>query len=77
MLAVAFKSAATRPVYAAGLLLLYGVGHCSVIVIAGTCTELVQRYLNWNEKSKGAVVLKKICGALVILASLYLIYIAA
>ena len=77
MLAVAFKSAAARPVYAAGLLLLYGVGHCSVIVIAGTCTELVQRYLNWNEKSKGAVILKKICGALVILAGLYLIYIAA
>ncbi len=77
MLAVAFKSAATRPVYAAGLLLLYGIGHCSVIVIAGTCTELVQRYLNWNEKSKGAVILKKICGALVILAGFYLIYIAA
>ncbi len=77
MLAVAFRSAAARPVYAAALLLLYGAGHCSVIVIAGTCTELVQRYLNWNEKSKGSVILKKICGALVILAGLYLIYIAA
>jgi len=37
----------------------YGVGHCSVIVFAGTFTEVVQRYMNWNEKSKGASYLKK------------------
>jgi len=74
MLAVAFKSAATRPVFAAGLLLLYGVGHCSVIVFAGTFTEIVQQYMNWNEKSKGAIILKKICGVLVIAGGLYLIY---
>ena len=46
------------------------------VVLAGTSTGLVQRYLNWNEKSKGAVILKKICGVLVLLAGLYLIYIA-
>jgi cytochrome c-type biogenesis protein len=74
MLAVAFRSAAARPVFAAALLLLYGAGHCSVIVMAGTCTELVQQYMNWNEKSKGAIILKKICGVLVIAAGLYLIY---
>jgi cytochrome c-type biogenesis protein len=55
---------------------MYGVGHCAVIVLAGTFTEVVQRYLNWSEKSKGAVILKKICGALVILGGLYLIYTA-
>ena len=50
------------------------MGHCSVIVLAGTFTELVQRYLNWNEKSKGAVIVKKVCGVLVLLGGLYLIY---
>jgi cytochrome c-type biogenesis protein len=45
-------------------------------VAAGTSTELVQRYLNWNDASKGAVVLKRVCGALVILAGLYLLYAA-
>jgi cytochrome c-type biogenesis protein len=47
-----------------------------VIVLAGTCTELVQRYMNWNEKSKGAVIVKRVCGVLVLLGGLYLIYIA-
>jgi cytochrome c-type biogenesis protein len=76
MLGVTFKLAATNIGYGILLLTVYGVGHCSVIVVAGTSTELVQRYLNWNEQSKGAVILKKICGALVLLAGVYLIYIA-
>ena len=58
------------------LLLVYGVGHCSVIVLAGTFTEVVQHYLNWNERSRGAVVLKKVCGVLVLMGGLYLIYAA-
>ena len=76
MLAVTFKLAATHLPYGILLLLLYGMGHCAVIVLAGTFTEVVQHYLNWNEKSKGAVILKKICGALVLLGGLYLIYTA-
>jgi len=76
MLAVAFKLAATNLPYGVLLLMLYGVGHCGVIVLAGTFTEVVQNYLDWNEKSKGAVILKKICGVLVLLGGLYLIYTA-
>lgn len=76
MLAVTFKLAATSLLYGVLLLLVYGVGHCSVIVLAGTSTEVVQRYLNWNEKSRGAVIVKRICGVLVLLAGLYLIHIA-
>jgi cytochrome c-type biogenesis protein len=76
MLGVTFKLAATSMGYGVLLLAVYGVGHCSVIVLAGTSTELVQRYLNWNEKSKGAVIVKKVCGVLVLLGGVYLIYIA-
>ncbi len=74
MLAVTFRVASTALLYGIVLLIAYGTGHCSVIVLAGTSTGLVQRYLNWNEKSEGAVVLKRICGVLVLLAGLYLIY---
>ena len=76
MLAVTFKAASTHLAYGIVLLVLYGVGHCSVIVVAGTCTELVQRYMNWNEKSRGAIILRKICGVLVLMGGLYLIFIA-
>jgi cytochrome c-type biogenesis protein len=77
MLAVTFRLAATKFFYGVLLLLIYGIGHCSVIVLAGTCTELVQRYMNWNEKSKGAIIVKKTCGVLVLLGGLYLIYTAS
>jgi cytochrome c-type biogenesis protein len=70
-----FKATATGP-WGVLLLAVYGVGHCSVIVLAGTSTGLVQKYLNWNEKSKGAVILKKICGVLVLAGGVYLIYVA-
>jgi len=76
MLAVTFKLAATDLLYGILLLLFYGIGHCTVIVLAGTFTEVVQRYLNWNEKSKGSIILKKVCGVLVLLGGLYLIYTA-
>lgn len=76
MLGVTFKVASTRLLYGIILLVAYGVGHCSVIVLAGTSTEWVQRYLNWNETSKGAVMVKKVCGVLVLLGGLYLIYAA-
>jgi cytochrome c-type biogenesis protein len=76
MLAVTFTCATTNLPYGLLLLLLYGAGHCSVIVLAGTFTEVVQHYLDWNERSKGAVILKKVCGVLVLLGGLYLIYTA-
>ncbi|MBN1795206.1 MAG: hypothetical protein JW804_00895 [Sedimentisphaerales bacterium] len=76
MLGITFKLASTNLAYGILLLLVYGIGHCSVIVFAGTFTEVVQRYMNWNEKSKGALIVKKICGVLVILGGVWLIYTA-
>ena len=69
-----FLQCIRQPIYGVLLLVMYGLGHCSVIVLAGTSTELVQRYMNWNEKSKGALILKKVCGALILLAGLYMIW---
>ncbi len=74
MLGIAFSVASTKPLLAASLVLFYAIGHCAVIVLAGTFTSMVQRYLNWNERSRGAVILKKVCGALVILGGVYLVW---
>jgi len=74
MLGVTFRAAATSPAHGVLLLAMYGAGHCSVIVLAGTFTGAVQGYLNWNERSKGAVIVKRICGVLVLLGGLWLLY---
>ena len=76
MLGVAFSLSADNMLYGASLLLAYGIGHCAVIVLAGTFTEVIQHYLDWNERSKGAVILKKICGLLVIAGGVWLVYTA-
>jgi cytochrome c-type biogenesis protein len=74
VLGVAFKAAQSTALYGAALLLAYGIGHCAVIVLAGTSTELVQRYLNWNEQSRAVAVIKGTCGVLVLLGGVWLIY---
>jgi cytochrome c-type biogenesis protein len=74
MLAVTFSLASSNLLYGVALLLAYGAGHCSVIVLAGTSTEVVQRYLNWSEASGGATVLKRVCGVAVILGGMWMVY---
>jgi cytochrome c-type biogenesis protein len=74
ILTITFELASTQVWYGIILLLAYAAGHCSVIVLAGTFTESVQGYLNWNEQSKGPLIVKRVCGVLVILGGLYLIY---
>ncbi len=74
MLGVTFHLAASDLSFGALLLAAYGVGHCGVIVAAGTSTERVQRFLNWNDQSMGVSVLKVACGVLVLLGGVWLIY---
>ena len=52
---------------------MYAFGHCLVIVFAGTFTEIVQKFINWDEKSKGTMIIKKIAGIGIILVGIYLI----
>jgi cytochrome c-type biogenesis protein len=73
MLGVVFSVASTKIIFAISLILAYGIGHCMVLVLAGTFTEVVEHYLHWTAKSKGAVILKKVCGIFVILGGVYLI----
>ncbi len=74
VLGVVFQTAQTNFVLALTFLLAFGIGHCAVIVGAGTLTGKVQKYLNWGENSKTILWVKRICGVLVILGGVYLIY---
>lgn len=74
VLGVVFQTAAANMALSAGLLAAFALGHCSVIIGAGTFTKWVQKYLNWSDKSKITLYIKRICGLLVILGGVYLIY---
>jgi len=73
VLGIVFQTAQTNFASAAFLLLAFGMGHCSIIVGAGTLTNKVQKYLNWSEESKTILWIKRICGALVIIGGIFLI----
>ena len=73
VLGIVFQTAQTNFTSAAFLLLAFGIGHCTVIVGAGTLTKKVQQYLNWSEESKTILWVKRICGVLVVLGGIYLI----
>jgi cytochrome c-type biogenesis protein len=74
MLGVTLKLGASAPVYGALLLAAFGAGRSVVIVAAGTFVGMVQNYLDWNEHSKGAAVVRKACGVLVIAGGAYLVW---
>lgn len=74
ILGVVFQVARSNLIYSIVLLLAFGIGHCAVIVLAGTLTKKVQQYLNWSEGSKVILYIKKVCGVLVIFGGVYMIY---
>lgn len=76
VLGIVFKVGADNMLYAASLLLVYGLGHCSVIVLAGGSAEYVQKYLNWSGESRGTDIIKKVCGVLVLLGGFWLLWTA-
>lgn len=75
VLGVVFETAQTNFFLAMVFLAAFGIGHCSVIVGAGTLTGKVQNYLNWSEKSKTVIWIKRTCGILVLLGGVYFLYI--
>ncbi|HUV08952.1 MAG TPA: cytochrome c biogenesis protein CcdA [Spirochaetia bacterium] len=74
VIGLAFQAADTNVCQAVGLFLTYAIGHCLVIVMAGSFSELVRQFLNWDEKSKGTVIIKRVCGALLIAGGIYSLF---
>ena len=72
VLAITLFSSSSSFIKDISLLAVYGAGHCLVIVMAGTFTEALSKYLKWNERSRGTLWVKKICGVLVIIGGIYL-----
>lgn len=74
ILAITFDIASRQFFFGLLLLLLFGLGHIGIIVLAGTFTAYLERYLEWSQSSRGLSIAKKICGILVFLGGIYLIF---
>jgi len=73
VLGVTFGMAKTAPIFAFGVLVLFGLGHCAVISLAGFSSTWVQRWLSWQDKMPGARWLRRTCGVLVLAAGVWLV----
>jgi cytochrome c-type biogenesis protein len=76
VLGVVFTVATAHPFQGLSLIAAFGIGHCAVIVGAGGAAGTVQKYLNWTDRSRGALWLKRGAGVLVMLSGGYYIYTA-
>jgi len=56
------------------LIAAFAVGHCTVIVAAGSLTHIVQTYLSWSSQSKATIWIRRTAGAFVLLGGVYFIY---
>lgn len=73
ILGIVFTSAGSQFIFALALVLAYIIGHCLVIILAGTFAGSVQSYLKWSSNSKGTKIVRIVCAVLVFIAGLYLI----
>ena len=73
VLGVTFGMAKTAPIFAFGVLVLFGLGHCAVISLAGFSSTWVQRWLSWQNDTLGAKWLRRACGVLVLAAGVWLV----
>jgi len=74
VLGVTFGLAPSAPVFAVVVLLLFGLGHCTVIGLAGFSSTWVQSWLDWQDGTPGAKWLRRACGLLVLFAGGWLLY---
>ncbi len=74
VLGTALTVGSRNPLLAVALTLAFGVGHCAVIVAAGTSTGLVQRLLAWDRQSRGLTAFRRASGVLVLVGAMYLVY---
>jgi cytochrome c-type biogenesis protein len=74
VLGVVFQTATTNVGASVTLLAAFALGHCAVIVVAGVLANRIGEYLNWSQKTGIAIWIKRVCGFLVVLGGVYLVW---
>lgn len=58
------------------LMVLYSIGHSTLVIVAGTSVGFVQKINSSEKYKKAAVVLKVVMGAFILLIGLYMFWLA-
>ena len=74
ILGVTLALSAADVLYGFMLVVLFGLGHCLLLVLAGISPRFIESFLRWNEKSLSSSVIKKICGGLLLMGGAYVLY---
>jgi cytochrome c-type biogenesis protein len=74
VLALMFSMGSQRLAQAVSLGVLFAIGHGLVVVLAGSYTDKVQKLLDWSGSSRTAKSFRVVCGFLVVIGGLYLLY---
>ena len=74
ILVLVLRSAASDLLRGLTVLGAYALGHVGVLVFCGTFAGFVQGFLNWDAHSKGTKRINAVCGILILVAALYLVY---
>ena len=75
LLAIVFSEGSRNLFFSFSLVFAYALGHCSVIVFVGTFADAVQKYLKWNKNLKMISTIKRVCGILILIAAVYVLFI--
>ena len=73
VLGVTFGLARTAPAFAGGVLVMFALGHCAVISLAGMSSTWVQRWLAWQNDTPGAKWLRRGCGVVLVTVGIWLL----
>ena len=74
VLAVVFHTSSSQPLLGFLLLILYGLGHCCVLIAAGTSAERARHFADWNRQTRTARYVKGAIGTALIVTGLFFLY---
>lgn len=73
VLGLSFGISAASTALAAGMVILFGLGQCAIIGLAGASSNWIRRWLAWRKGVAGTLWLRRVCGVLVFAAGVYLL----
>ena len=74
LLMIVFGEAQANYAFAIALIGAFALGHCGVIVLAGTAAQRAQTVVSWGGRSGATRWVRRGCGALVAAAGVYLVF---